>query len=357
LLHERLQEEPRMRMTHAGVGFGAAALALLALRRLGHLRHDPRLRHAVVTGGSRGLGFAIAEELLTRGIRVSICGRDEDTLARAERELRDLGEVRACQADLAEREEVDRFLREAHGAHGPVDLLVNNAAVIQVGPLETTVYDDYEKILRINFLAPVRLALAVLPEMRDRRFGRIVNVCSVGGRLPVPHLLPYTASKFALTGFSEGLRAELAGTGVGVTTVCAGLTRTGSPRHVEFRGRPRAEHAWFAVGDSLPVLSGDARRTARRIVSAALRGDADLVTTLPAHLAASFHGVFPGLTADLLGVANRFFLPRPDGGGSARGRDSGSRWAPSVLTLLGDRAGRELNQEPADDAPATKEPA
>ena len=346
-----------MRVPVSPAGLGAAALVGLAIglaRR--RPRRDARLRHAVVTGGSRGLGYALAEELLARGVRVSICGRDELALARAREALVERGEVRAVRADLADPEQLDRFLREAREANGPVDLLVNNAAVIQVGPLETTHYEDYERTLRINFLAPLRLVLAVLPEMRERRFGRIVNICSVGGRVSMPHLLPYSASKFALTGFSEGLRAELAGTGVAVTTVCPGLTRTGSPRHAEFRGRPRAEHSWFAVSDSLPVLSRDARSTARRIVDAAFRGEADVLTTLPAHLATPLHAFFPGLTADVLGLMNRFLLPRApaEGADSARGRESRSRWAPSLLTRLGDRAARELNQEPA--GPGSDEP-
>lgn len=328
---------------------GAAAIAGLALARRRRARPDPRLHHAVVTGGSRGLGFAIAEELLSRGVAVSICGRDEDTLARARVALARRGDIEAIRADLADAPEIERFLEAACAAHGPVDLLVNNAAVIQVGPLEATRYEDYEETLRINFLAPLRLVLAVLPGMRERRFGRIANVCSIGGRLAMPHLLPYTASKFALTGFSEGLRAELAGTGVAVTTVCPGLTRTGSPRHATFEGRPRAEHAWFAVSDSLPLLSGDAHRTARRIVNAALRGDAELTTTLPARVAAPLHGLFPGLTAQTLGLANRFLLPSGAGDARARGRESTSRWAPSALTRLGDRAAAALNQLPPEE--------
>lgn len=345
-----------MRPSDAAAVLAAAGLAGLALGLL-RRRREPALRHAVVTGGSRGLGLALAEALLDRGLRVTVCGREPETLARARRRLARRGRAEALRTDLAEPAEVDRFLREARRLHGPVDVLVNNAAVIQVGPLETTTWEDYERTLHTNFLAAVRLVLGVLPEMRESGRGHIVNVSSVGGRVGVPHMLPYVASKFALTGFSEGLRAELAGSGVWVTTVCPGLTRTGSPRHAEFRGRHRAEHAWFAVSDALPLLSGDARRTARRIVRAALRGRADVVTTLPARLATPLHGLFPGLTADVLRGVCRLLPPPPEEAPwhAWRGWESPSRWAPSLLTHLGDRAGRELNQhghrEAADPGP------
>lgn len=99
--------------------------------------------------------------------------------------------------------------------------------------------------------------------MRRQRGGRIVNVSSVGGKIGVPHLLPYTASKFALTGLSEGLRVELKRERILVTTVCPGLMRTGSPRNALFRGKHKREYAWFAIADSLPLLSISAESAAR----------------------------------------------------------------------------------------------
>jgi len=324
----------------------AATLAAAVALDRGRTRRAA-LRHAAVTGGSRGLGFAVAHELLRRGYRVSICGRDETTLELARRVLSRAGDVAAIPCDLTEPDGARRFVAEAQAAFGPIDVLVNNAATMVVGPLETMTEADFERSMRLHFFAPLRLVRAVLPGMRARRSGRIVNISSIGGRVSPPHLLPYVAGKFALTGLSEGLRAELAGSGIRVTTVCPGLTRTGSPRHVSFKGRFRREHGWFAVSDALPFVSGDARRTARRVVDAAERGRADLITTLPARFGVAFHGLFPGLTAMLFGIAGRW-LPRADGVGARTvpGRESGSRWAPSVLTRLADRAAAELNQEP-----------
>ncbi|HKY04409.1 MAG TPA: SDR family NAD(P)-dependent oxidoreductase, partial [Blastocatellia bacterium] len=225
------------------------------------------------------------------------------------------------------------------------DVLINNAGVIEVGPMDVMTAGDYEEAMRTHFWGPLYTTLAVLPAMRSRSEGRIVNISSIGGKISVPHLLPYSASKFALTGFSEGLRAELAGDGIVVTTVCPGLMRTGSPRNATFKGRHRGEFAWFMISDSLPLISMNAERAARQIIDACKRGDAEVVLSLPAKLAALFHGVFPGLTADLLGLVN-LALPGPGGIGTARARGAESRSAltPSWLTALSDKAAAENNE-------------
>src|SRR6186997_1202822 len=119
--------------------------------------------------------------------------------------------------------------------------------------------------------------LAVLPDMRKRRSGRIVNITSIGGKLGIPHLLPYSASKFAAVGFSQGLRAEVAAEGIKVITVVPGLMRTGSPRNAIFRGRHRSEYAWFSISDALPGVSISAEQAARRIIEATCRGEAEVL--------------------------------------------------------------------------------
>jgi short-subunit dehydrogenase len=156
-----------------------------------------------------------------------------------------------------------------------------------------------------NFWGPLNAILAVLPHMRSRGEGRIVNIASIGGKLSVPHLLPYSSSKFALVGLSEGLRAELRASGIVVTTVCPGLMRTGSPRHATFKGRHDAEYTWFNLADNFPLLSMDVERAARRILRAVRHGNSHVVLSLPAKVADKLHGLFPGLTSDALGLANR----------------------------------------------------
>jgi NAD(P)-dependent dehydrogenase (short-subunit alcohol dehydrogenase family) len=248
---------------------------------------------------------------------------------------------------VAHADEASACVDAAVARFGRIDVLVNNAGIIQTGPMETMVLEDYRATMQVHFWGPVYTTLAVLPEMRRRRSGRIVNIASIGGKVSVPHLLPYCASKFALVGFSQGLRAELAREGIAVTTVCPGLMRTGSARNAEFKGRHRAEYAWFKIGDSLPGVSIGAERAARRIVAACRRGAAEIMVSAPARAAATFHGIFPGLTSDLLGLANRL-LPSPGGIGSghAKGCDSESAWTQSFLTAASTRAEARNNELP-----------
>ncbi|HJQ70889.1 MAG TPA: SDR family NAD(P)-dependent oxidoreductase [Blastocatellia bacterium] len=326
---------------------GSAAALIAARALLRRARHyDLRGRVALITGGSRGLGLVLARELAREGARLAICARDAEDLERARDDLEARGaEVMAAPCDVTDRAMVEEMVGAVRDHYGQIDLLVNNAGVIEVGPMEVMTVDDYQEAMKTHFWAPLYTVLAVLPEMRQRGEGRIVNISSIGGKISVPHLLPYSASKFALVGFSEGLRAELMKDGVLVTTVCPGLMRTGSPRNATFKGQHRAEYAWFSISDSLPVTSIAAGRAARQIIAATRRGDAEVVLTIQAKLAALFHGVFPGLTADLLGVVNSL-LPEPGGIGTARakGKESESSLSPSWLTALSDRAAQENNQ-------------
>jgi short-subunit dehydrogenase len=205
--------------------------------------------------------------------------------------------------------------------------------------------EDYEQAMSVHFWGPLYTMLAVLPSMQRRGGGRVVNISSIGGKIGVPHLVPYSASKFALVGLSEGMRAELQKDGVVVTTVCPGLMRTGSPRNATFKGRHRDEYAWFAISDSLPVTSIGAERAARQIVAATRRGDAELVISTQAVLAVKFRALFPEATADVLALVGRL-LPGPGGIGKrrAKGAQSESALAPSVLTALTEWAAARNNE-------------
>jgi NAD(P)-dependent dehydrogenase (short-subunit alcohol dehydrogenase family) len=328
----------------AGAFLGAAALIRAAARS--RRQFDLRGKVALVTGGSRGLGLVLARELVRVGGRVAICARDEAELARAQADLEQSGiDVLALICDVTERDQVDEMLAQVREALGPVDVLINNAGTIQVGPMEEMTLEDYEQALKVHFWGPLYTTFGVLPEMRRRRAGRIVNITSIGGKISVPHLLPYSASKFALVGFSEGLRGALARDGVFVTTVCPGLMRTGSPRNAWFKGRHRAEYAWFSISDSLPLLSMAATSAARRILDTCRNGDPELVMPFSTLLAVKLHGLFPGLSMDLMSLAERF-LPGPGGVGpeTRRGAESESRWSPSMLTTPTDTAAARNNE-------------
>jgi NAD(P)-dependent dehydrogenase (short-subunit alcohol dehydrogenase family) len=331
-------------LTGLAVAGGAAVLGVRMLQRL--REYDLSGKSVLITGGSRGLGLAMAREFASQGARVAICARDNDELERARKDLEARGaEIAAIPCDITDRAKVDEMARQVESRFGGLDVLVNNAGVMEVGPMEVMTVEDFEEAFRTHFWGPLFTTLAVLPGMKRRRSGRIVNISSIGGKISVPHLLPYSASKFALTGFSEGLRAELAKDGIVVTTVCPGLMRTGSPRNATFKGQHRAEYAWFSVSDAMPLLSISAARAARRIVRACKLGQAEVVLSAQAKVAVKVHGLFPGLTADILGLANRL-LPGPGGIGEqrAKGKESFSAVSPSWLTALDEKAARQYNQ-------------
>jgi NAD(P)-dependent dehydrogenase (short-subunit alcohol dehydrogenase family) len=329
-------------ITAAGLGFVLVARAVVRWSR----QYDLRDKVVLITGGSRGLGLTLARRLLHQGAHVAICARDESELERARSDLgQDDGRVLTVPCDITDREQVLTMVDNVEHHFGRIDVLINNAGTIQVGPVELMTLDDYEEAMEVHFWGPLYTILAVLPGMRQRREGRIVNISSIGGKMSMPHLLPYNASKFALVGLSEGLRAELKKDGIVVTTVCPGLMRTGSPRNAFFKGQHRAEHAWFSISDALPIVSQSAERAARQIIAACQRGDAQVVLSLPAKLATTVHGLLPGWTTDVLGLVNRL-LPAPGGIGSAQrpGKQSSSQLSPSWLTALSDKAAQRNNE-------------
>lgn len=326
--------------TVAAAGIGAA----LGLRRLLRARFQFKDRTVLITGGSRGLGLVLARQLLKEGARVAICGRDEQTLARAREALeRTGGEVYAIPCDVRDPVQVEALVSAVHERWGAVDVLINNAGIIQVGPLEAMTLEDFQEAMDTHLWAPLYATLAVLPAMKRRGQGRIVNIASVGGKVSVPHLVPYSASKFALVGLSDGLRAELRQDGILVTTVCPGLMRTGSPRNAYFKGNHEAEYAWFSTGDSLPLASMGAEQAARRILDACRRGDAEALLGVPVKLASVGRALAPGLTATLTAWANRL-MPQDSNPERYTGSQSETPLTRSWLTELTRRAAERNNE-------------
>jgi short-subunit dehydrogenase len=255
------------------------------------------------------------------------------------------GDVASIPCDVTDREQVQRMVRDVERHFGRIDVLVNNAGTISVGPMEVMNVGDYEESMKTHFWGPLYTTLAALPGMKRRREGRIVNISSIGGKVAVPHLLPYCAGKFALTGLSEGLRAELKKDNIYVTTVCPGLMRTGSPPNAFFKGQHRIEYTLFKLTDSTPLTAMDAGRAARRIVTACQRGESEVILSVQAKIAAKFHGLFPGVSSELYSLIAQA-LPGPGGAGEQRvqGRDSETAVSRSFLTALTDRAAVENNE-------------
>ena len=337
----------RSRNANRHIGLSIALAGTVAAIRLSQRRrYEIAGKTVFITGGSRGLGLVMAREFAARGAKVAISARDSEALQRAAADVRRFGKhVLAIETDITMREEAEMALDQIRRNFGPLDILVNNAGTISVGPLEMMTIDDFRDSINTHFWGPYFATMAALPDMRRRRQGRIVNISSIGGKISVPHLLPYCVGKFALTGFSEGLRSELMKDNIRVTTVCPGLMRTGSPRNAFFKGNNQAEYAWFSISDALPVMSMSAERAARAIIRACMRGQAEIVLSVPAKVAVKANALFPGLTADMLAIVNSI-LPAPDGSGTRvkTGRQSFSEASPSWVTTLNEQAAQSNNQ-------------
>jgi len=325
---------------------GAALLArgMRAARAL-----DFRDKVVVITG-ARGLALEMARQLGSEGARITIAARVEGELDRARQDLADRGiDAATVVCDITNREAAQQLVRNVVARTGRIDVLINNAGVIQVGPLEHMQRGDFEEAMAVHFWGPLHTMFAAIPEMKRQGGGRIVNISSIGGKIGVPHLAPYCASKFALTGLSESIRAEVAKDHIHVTTVCPGMMRTGSPFNAWFKGRHRDEFTWFTISDSIPGMSIHSARAASQVIDACRHGDAELVITLPAKLAVMINGVLPEAVAAMMALANRIVLPQPtDSSGDHRhsGWQSLSDAAPSKLTALTERAAAKNNQLP-----------
>jgi len=330
-------------------GIGLALLARELLRRRSMI--DLAGKVVLITGGSRGLGLALAEEVVREGALPVICARSASDLEAARQRLLAQGaaDVLAIPTDVREREQVEHLINATVRHFGQIDVVINNAGTIMVGPLESQTLADFEDTMATMFWGTVYPSLTALPYMRRQGGGRIVNITSIGGKVSVPHLLSYSSAKFAAVGFSEGLRAEVAKDGIEVTTVVPGLMRTGSHINAIFKGQHEQEYTWFGLGASTPGLTVSADYAAREIVAALKRGDAEVTIGLPAQLAAGFHGLFPGLTSEIMTLVNRL-LPASNGDTQRYlGRDSRTPITESFLTTFGQRAAEHYQPEEPND--------
>lgn len=322
---------------------GSLAGLALALATRGP-RYTLSGKVVLLTGGSRGLGLLMARLLAAEGARLALVARNAPDLERAAGELRRRGAaVLTLPADVGDRQQVEDAVDATVRHFGGLDVLINNAGVIEVGPLENQSLDGFGTAMNVHFWGPLYAVRAALPYLKRSR-GRVVNVASIAGKVAVPHLLPYTASKFALVGFSDGLRAELARDGVKVTTVLPWLTRTGSYRNVTVRGQHEGEFAWFAVSDSLPLLTMRGEDAAKAILAALRRGAPRLILTPYGRAATALDALFPGFVAAAAAAAGRLLPDAAPGAGAQKGFESRSALTPGWLTRLSDDAAARNNQ-------------
>jgi short-subunit dehydrogenase len=184
-------------------------------------------RTVLVTGASSGIGAVLAERLAGRGAVVGLVARRQDRLAEVlDRCRRSSPDSRMWVADLGDLDRAEAVALEADDELGGLDVVVHNAAVPKRRRVTSLTAGEVEDVMRVNFLSPVRMTLALLPRLVERGAGVIVNVSSLGGRLGIPTEAAYSASKFALCGWSESLAQDLSGTGVQVRLILPGAIAT-----------------------------------------------------------------------------------------------------------------------------------
>jgi len=292
------------------------------------------------------LALFLARHICAQGGSVALIARDADELARAKADLAVRGgAVLTIECDLLDAGQIQSAVQQIIDRFGRIDILINNAGIIEVGPLQNMTREDFERAMRLHFWAPFELIAKIVPDMRVWGGGRIVNISSIGGKVAVPHLAPYSASKFALTGFSDAIRAELALDNIHVTTVAPGMMRTGSHVNAKFKGKHDMEFAWFAASAGAPLISMNADRAARKILAACRRAQPSLTLTFAARGAILGNALFPNLTGYMMKFVNRF-LP---GTNNEQGNQSlaGSqlrRLTPKWLTQSADAATARNNE-------------
>lgn len=324
---------------------GAVTMNLLRRKR----RVDLNDRVVFITGGSRGLGLILAQQFIDEGARVAFCARSEKEIERAVEQLSFGGaKVHGYRCDVTRRVEVEDTIKRIEAELGPIEVLVNNAGIITLGPVETMTIEDFEREMAVHFFGQLYTTMAVMPGMRERRWGRIVNISSIGGRFNSPHLPAYHAAKFASAGLSQSMRVELSKYNIYTTTVFPFLMRVGSFVRADVKGQHKKEWAIGQIVDSLPFTSTTGERTAAAIIKATQWGDATLVPSKRASALILLANVFPNLFQDSMALANRF-MPGPDGPDSIgkkskKGYQSTSVLAPSPLTAQNDAAALKNNE-------------
>src|SRR5881296_1508002 len=320
--------------------------AWIITRLIRTVRYPLREKVVLITGGSRGLGLVLARHICAHGGNVALIARDHEELARAKADLVPRGgKVLTIECDLLDAGQIESAVQKIIDRFGKIDILINNAGTIEVGPLEHLMPEDFERAMRLHFWAPFDLISQIVPEMRIWGGGRIVNISSIGGKVAVPHMASYSASKFALTGFSDAIRAELARDNIHVTTVAPGLMRTGSHVNAKFKGRHDDEFAWFAASAGAPLISMNADRAARKILAACRRGQPSLTLTFTARTTILGNALFPNLTGYTMKFVN-WLLPGTGGeqGNESRAGSEVPRRTPEWLTHLADTATARNNE-------------
>jgi short-subunit dehydrogenase len=249
--------------------------------------------HALVTGGSRGLGPYIARALADQGADVTLTARSADSLREVAEELAGkAARVHSIAADICDDEARRRLLEQAESALGPIDILVNNAGIELIASYTDLPPDRIQAMIDTNLVAPLMLSRLVLEKMIERGRGHVVMMSSLGGKKGSPYSATYAATKAGLIAWTSGLRAELQGTGVGVSVICPGFVSEVGMFAV------RSQKASRVLGTSTPEA------VARAVLRAIQRDVTEIIVNPgPVRLGLVFEQLSPGFARWLLDKA------------------------------------------------------
>ena len=250
-------------------------------------------RVVIVTGASVGIGEALARRLASEEARVVLAARSEDKLTALAEQL---GEEQSLvvPTDVSEPGQVERLVSRTVERFGSIDIVINNAGFGVYGLVEETNWEHFRKMWEVNFFGAVRCTLAALPYLKARR-GVVVNVSSIAGKIPIPYMTGYCATKSALNAFSDGLRMELMRSGVHVVTVCPGRVRTEFHRAAYRDGRNLP--AMFQRRDRSGIA---AEEVVRAMLRAIRRKNREVILPWPLRWASAGRTLLPGLTERLM---------------------------------------------------------
>lgn len=341
LTHRRTGGASGISIGTLGILLGGVALGYAITTRL--RRYDFADKVVLITGGSRGLGLVLARQLAERGALIGLMARDAIELAKARQTISSQSIVQLLPADVTAPSQVEQAVSTLMRRFGRIDVVINNAGQILSAPFDDTTDADFKAMLDVHFWGTLHVTRAALPYLARQQQARVVNVCSIGGRIPVPHLSAYCASKFAQVGLSEVMGEELRSRGIHVTTVLPGLMRTGSHRQAWFKGDQKAEYQVFSLIAGLPVTSMSADRAARLILRAAERGRAEAIIPFPVRQIAKVTALVPNTAAAVMAATNRV-LPGPGSKFAVQGKRLGLNPVVAAAATLGERAATRNNE-------------
>lgn len=313
-------------------------------------------KSVLITGGSRGLGLALAHELVREGAWITLMARKTDELHNARQCLLKSyprAVVHTVSGDVTRSADLSQAIQECVGRFGKLDILINNAGAISVGPFSSMQKKDFEAQMNLHMYAVLEAVQLVRPVFLQRGGGRIVNICSLGGKVSVPHMIPYGVSKFALAGLSQGLSAELARENIIVTAVYPTLMQTGSPIQAVFKGDHQKEFAWFSTADNIPFLSMRADTAAKKILEAVRRGDSEVILSAFGKLRVAASVFFPETLNMMMSWLARLM---PSGNSyehrtGAQSRDLfDEKWFLKPIRHVARKNEQRFNQHPHEDA-------